>query len=87
MSETAPPYGVTLAGWYTLRYAGPAPAPPAWLILSARLDAPGLLLIVHLGRPQWLNAPEAELARAVPLPAGLELRYVRGEHADPALGV
>lgn len=76
MSETPPAYGpAPPAGYYTLRYPGSAPDPPAWLILSARLDAPGLLLIFHLNQAQWLNAAEAEIARAVPLPEGLVLVY------------
>lgn len=77
MSESAPPYGAdpAPAGWYTLGYAGAPPAPPAWTGLLWRLDAPGIILLFRLQQGLWLNAAEAEMARAVPLPEGLELRY------------
>lgn len=77
MSETAPPYdpGTPPAGWYTLRYVGSAPTPPAWTVLTARLDAPGFILIFHLEHPEWLNADQAAAARSVPPPEGLALVY------------
>lgn len=81
MSEIVPPYGATLAGWYTLRYPGKAPMVPCAIVTAVQINVPGMVLLLRLNDAVYLTAAEAEAVRAVPLPEGLELRYTRGEHA------